>query len=115
MRTTTELAPQAWQLDAAGQRRAVACRYVLAGHTVRFALGKYDHRRALTIDPTVQFSTLTGSTADNWGFTATYDNAGNMYSGGIAFGHGLPGHAGRVPDLLQAGWPILPSSSTTPT
>ncbi|MGY3091363.1 gliding motility-associated-like protein [Hymenobacter sp. UYAg731] len=81
--TTTELAPRAWQLDAAGQRRAVACRYMLTGNTLTFALGDYDHARALTIDPTVQFSTLTGSTADNWGFTATYDNAGNMYSGGI--------------------------------
>ena len=90
VRTVTERAPQAWQLDAAGQRRAVACRFVLAGRTVGFALGAYDHRRALTIDPTVQFSTLTGSTADNWGFTATYDNAGNMYSGGIAFGPGFP-------------------------
>ena len=88
--TTTELAPQAWQLDAAGQRQAVACRYVLAGHTVRFALGQYDPSRALTIDPTVQFSTLTGSKADNWGFTATYDNAGNMYSGGVAFDIGYP-------------------------
>ncbi len=90
VRTTTELAPQAWQFDAAGQRQVVACRYVLAGHTVRFALGQYDHSRALTIDPTVQFSTLTGSLADNWGFTATYDNAGNMYSGSVAFDIGYP-------------------------
>ncbi|MFC6222630.1 gliding motility-associated C-terminal domain-containing protein [Hymenobacter artigasi] len=81
--TTTELAPRAWQLDAAGQRQPVACRYVLTGRTLTFALGSYDRARALTIDPTVQFSTLSGSTADNWGFTATYDNAGNMYSGGI--------------------------------
>ena len=81
--TTTELAPKAWQLDAAGQRQPVACRYVLTGSTITFALGDYDRTRALTIDPTVQFSTLTGSTADNWGFTAAYDNAGNMYSGGI--------------------------------
>ena len=94
VRTTTELAPQAWQFDAAGQRQAVACRYVLAGRTVRFALGKYDHGRALTIDPTVQFSTLTGSQADNWGFTATYDNAGNMYSGGVAFDIGYPATVG---------------------
>jgi hypothetical protein len=94
--TTTELAPQAWQLDATGQRQAVACRYVLAGHTVRFALGKYDASRALTIDPTVQFSTLTGSKADNWGFTATYDNAGNMYSGGVAFDIGYPTTVGAL-------------------
>lgn len=86
--TTTELAPQAWQTDAAGRQRAVPCRYVLTGSTVTFALGAYDKTRALTIDPTVQFSTLTGSTADNWGFTATYDNAGNLYSGGIVFDTG---------------------------
>ncbi|GAB2709931.1 hypothetical protein GCM10011495_27590 [Hymenobacter frigidus] len=86
--TTTELAPQAWQLSAGGQRQPVACRYVLRGNTISFALGTYDKSRALTIDPTVQFSTLTGSTADNWGFTATYDEAGNMYSGGIAFNTG---------------------------
>ena len=92
--TTTELAPRAWQLDAAGQRRPVACRYVLTGSTLTFALGAYDRARALTIDPTVQFSTLTGSTADNWGFTATYDEAGNMYSGGIAFGLGFPATPG---------------------
>ena len=86
--TTTELAPQAWQATANGQRQPVACRYVLTGRTVTFALGAYDKSLALTIDPTVQFSTLTGSTADNWGFTATYDNAGNMYSGGIVFDTG---------------------------
>ena len=86
--STTELAPRAWQLDAAGQRQAVSCHYVIQGSTLTFALGAYDKARALTIDPTVQFSSLTGSTADNWGFTATYDNAGNMYSGGIVFDTG---------------------------
>ena len=84
--TTTESAPRAWQTSAGGQRQPVACRYVLRGTTLSFALGAYDRRRALTIDPVIQFSTLTGATADNWGFTATYDEAGNMYSGGIVFG-----------------------------
>ncbi|MFD2719489.1 gliding motility-associated C-terminal domain-containing protein [Hymenobacter monticola] len=88
--TVTESAPQAWQTDAAGRRQAVPCRFVLTGTTVTFALGSYDRTRALTIDPSVQFSTLTGSAADNWGFTATYDAAGNLYSGGIAFGPGYP-------------------------
>ncbi|MCI1188251.1 gliding motility-associated C-terminal domain-containing protein [Hymenobacter sp. DH14] len=100
--TTTELAPQAWQFDANGRRQNVACRYVLADHTVRFVLGKYDASRALTIDPTVQFSTLTGSRADNWGFTATYDNAGNMYSGGIAFDIGFPTTTGAFQTFFAA-------------
>src|SRR5205823_1784065 len=70
----TERAPLAWQLDAAGRRRAVACRYRLdADGTVRFVLGTYDRQRPLTIDPVVVFSTYSGSFADNWGFTSTYD------------------------------------------
>ncbi|WP_167856387.1 DUF7948 domain-containing protein [Hymenobacter metallicola] len=85
-----ELAPQAWQTTANGQRVAVACAYVLEGSTVRFRLGKYNAELPLTIDPTVIFSSYTGSTANNWGFTATYDQQGNMYSGGIVFGAGYP-------------------------
>ncbi len=88
----TELAPQAYQLDAAsGQPRPVACHYRLhlADSTVTFELGRYDHARPLVIDPTVQFSTYSGAHGDNWGFTATYDAAGNMYSGGIVLNDGV--------------------------
>ncbi|WP_022821989.1 gliding motility-associated C-terminal domain-containing protein [Hymenobacter norwichensis] len=85
-----ELAPKAWQTDAAGHRRSVSCAYVLEGRTVRFQLGAYNQQQPLTIDPTVVFSTYTGSTNDNWGFTATYDAQGNMYSGGTVFGPGYP-------------------------
>jgi len=92
--TVLERTPQAWQLDGHGQRHAVACRYVLAGQEVRFALGRYDATRPLTIDPVVVFATYSGSTADNWGFTATYDDDGNLYSGGIAFGVGYPASPG---------------------
>ena len=93
--TVRELAPRAWQTDAAGLRRPVACRYQLAaGGTVRFALGAYNRALPLTIDPTVVFATYTGSTATNWGFTATYDAQGNLYSGGIAFSLGYPASVG---------------------
>ncbi|MBO0357017.1 gliding motility-associated C-terminal domain-containing protein [Hymenobacter sp. BT186] len=85
-----ELAPKAWQTDATGHRREVSCAYVLDGQTIRFQLGTYDRQQPLTIDPTVVFSTYTGATNDNWGFTATYDAQGNMYSGGIVFGPGYP-------------------------
>ncbi|WP_187320188.1 gliding motility-associated C-terminal domain-containing protein [Hymenobacter citatus] len=88
--TLTELAPQAWQLDAAGQRQPVTCAYEVHNYTVTLRVGTYDHQRPLTIDPTVVFASFTGSTSDNWGFTATYDAQGNLYSGGIAFGPGYP-------------------------
>ena len=82
----TELAPHAYQVDAAtGQRQAVACRYRLRTEDARvsFELGTYDHTRPLVIDPTVVFSTYSGAQSSNWGFTATYDAAGNLYAGGI--------------------------------
>ena len=91
----TERAPQAWQTNAVGGRQPVACRYQLAADgTVRFALGAYDQQRPLTIDPVVVFSTYTGAYSDNWGFTATYDPQGNLYSGGISFGVGYPASSG---------------------
>lgn len=62
--------------------------------TTSFAISKYDVNHDLIIDPQVVFSTFTGSTSDNWGFTATYDNAGNLYAGGIAFGAGYPTSSG---------------------
>ncbi|MDO7887675.1 DUF7948 domain-containing protein [Hymenobacter cheonanensis] len=81
----TELAPHAYQLGPGGQHQPVACRYRLRPEEsqVSFELGAYDHRRPLIIDPTVVFSTYSGAQGSNWGFTATYDAAGNMYSGGI--------------------------------
>ncbi|MEO6830656.1 MAG: SBBP repeat-containing protein, partial [Chitinophagaceae bacterium] len=79
-----ELMPVAFQYSPEGARKEVACRYVLKGNnlTYKFPDG-YDSKLTLVIDPTVVFCTLTGSTADNWGYTATYDDSGNFYAGGI--------------------------------
>jgi len=84
-----EQAPRAWQ-EHNGRRVSVPVAFVLTGTTLTFQLGKYDHKQPLLIDPTVEFSSFTGSTADNWGFTATYDAQGNMYSGGTVFDLGFP-------------------------
>ena len=100
--TVVEHAPRAWQADAAGHRQAVPCHYELADGTVRFTLGRYDHGRALTIDPVVVFASYTGSAANNWGFTATYDPAGNLYSGGIAFEVGYPTTPGAFQTSFKA-------------
>ena len=81
----TELAPIAYQSGPSGTQQPVACHYRLdaATGTVSFALGRYDHGRPLVIDPRVIFSTYSGARGNNWGFTATYDAGGNLYSGGI--------------------------------
>ena len=48
----------------------------------------FDKEVSLIIDPELIFSTYSGSSADNFGMSATYDNEGNGYMGGIAYGNG---------------------------
>lgn len=86
----TELAPVAWQVID-GKKIFINCHYSLKNQTVSFALDKaYDSRWPLVIDPEIIFSSYTGSTGDNWGSTATYDDQGNAYLGGINFKTGYP-------------------------
>ena len=86
----TEFQPRAWQTGPAGQQQPVACAFVLQDHTVSFRLGAYDYQRPLVIDPAVQFASYTGSAVENWGFSATHDAAGNLYTAGVVFEAGYP-------------------------
>jgi len=84
-----EKAPVVYQVIN-GVRKTVSAQYVLTGNVVTFSLGKYDDNYDLIIDPVVVFSTYVGSTSDNWGFTATYDDDGNLYGAGVVFKIGYP-------------------------
>ncbi len=67
-----------------GIKTYVACHYVLRGNRLSFAFDNgYDHCYELVIDPLLIFSTYSGSTADNWGSTATPGENGNLYSAGV--------------------------------
>lgn len=85
-----ELKPYAYQLYANGARETVDCQFVLKDNQVHFHIGKYAADRALIIDPILVFCSYTGSFADNWGYTATYDKHGNLYGGGSVFEQGYP-------------------------
>ena len=85
-----ELQPYAYQEDANGLRETVPCRYKVSRRRLSFEVGNYDTTRPLVIDPVLIFSSYSGSTADNWGYTATYDKEGNLYSGGNVFNVGYP-------------------------
>lgn len=81
--TVTEEKPVAYQV-VNGLRKEVPCKFKLTGNVLSFEFPKgYRKKLPLIIDPTLVFSSYSGATADNWGFTATYDNQGNMYSGGV--------------------------------
>ncbi len=84
-----ELKPFAYQ-DIDGNRKEVSCRFRVRGNQVSFKLGSYDRQHPLVIDPVLIFSSYSGSTADNWGYTATYDSKGFLYAGGNVFGVGYP-------------------------
>ena len=69
---------------------------------LHFSLPKgYDKSAALTIDPELIFSTYSGSIPDNWGHTATYDDDGNLYSGGTVFGINFPATVGAFQVRFQ--------------
>ncbi len=86
----TEQKPLAWQIID-GQKQLVSCRYRIRKNEVTFEFPNgFDKNYALTIDPELIFSTYSGSTSNNFGYTATYDEAGALYSGSSAFGQGYP-------------------------
>jgi gliding motility-associated-like protein len=66
------------------EKVVIECQYKIQNGTLVFEFPNgYNKNYTLIIDPTVVFSTYSGSTADHWGFTATYDDLGNMYTGGL--------------------------------
>ena len=89
----TELSPYSYQVTD-NQRKEVETRYEIKGDVVRFRIKGNNTGTTLIIDPQFRFFTYTGSTADNWGFTATYGPDGSFYSGGIVFGTGFPSSTG---------------------
>lgn len=81
----TEEAPVAFQ-----EQQAIPCKYQLSKNEVTFNVSTYNTQRLLVIDPDIVFGTFSGSVADNFGFTATYDNLGNGFAGGTVFSNGFP-------------------------
>ena len=78
-----EMIPRTYEFSKEGNRD-LECTYKMGPeNTVRFHINNYSPTATLIIDPTLIFSSFTGSHSDNWGYTATYDGSGNFYSGSI--------------------------------
>ncbi len=109
-----ELAPYAYQYIN-GKETAIACEFKIVENTVNFVFPNgYDATQELVIDPVLVFSTYSGSTADNWGFTATYDNDGHLYAGGAAFGFGYPTTLGAFQTSFAGGNTDISITKFTP-
>lgn len=86
------------------EKMDVSCRYIVKGNTVSFDVKNYDRNAILVIDPTLIFCSLSGSSANNWGFTATYGPDGSFFGGGIVFGGGsFPVSPGAFQTTFQGG------------
>ena len=82
-----ESTPYTYQSTVSGKNE-VSCKYVIKDNVLRFDVKNYDPKTTLIIDPVVVFCSFSGSSADNWGFTATYGPDGSMYGGGIVLAGG---------------------------
>jgi len=92
----TDTKPYAYQVIN-GETVEVQCLYSLHGNEVSFNFPYgYDTTETLVIDPILIFSTYSGSTADNFGYSATYDSHGNAYVAGTVF------QVGQFPITLGA-------------
>lgn len=94
--------PYCYQVSETG-RKKIESKFELKDNILRFKISNYDKKLSLVIDPTLIFSTFVGSRSDNWGYTATYDNAGNLYAGGIVFGSGYPFTTGAFQTVFAGG------------
>jgi gliding motility-associated-like protein len=103
-------APVSWEIND-GERRFVESHFTLkevdGAQIVGFDVAARPDRM-LIIDPTLIFSSYSGSTINNWGSTATYDSLGNMYAGGFVLsgssvGAGYPVTAGAYQTTFGGG------------
>lgn len=98
-----EQKPVAYQMIN-GQKIDVPCKFRLRGKELSFVFPQgYDHTQTLIIDPVLVFSSYTGALSDNWGYTATYDDKGNVYAGGASFGANYPTTTGAFQTSFAGG------------
>ncbi len=83
-------------------QRAVPSAYRLEGDVLSFAV-EGATGLGLVIDPVLTFGSYSGSSADNFGFTATYDGSGHLYGGGIVFNTGYPLTVGALQGFFAGG------------
>ncbi|GAC1378761.1 MAG: hypothetical protein NVSMB45_00040 [Ginsengibacter sp.] len=100
--TNKELYPYSYQVTN-NERNDVDVNYEVKNNVVKFKIRDYQPSSTLIIDPTEIFFSYTGSSADNWGFTATYGPDGSFYSGGIVFGSGYPVSTGAYKESFNGG------------
>jgi hypothetical protein len=102
-----ELDPYTYQYGDNGKVQVDTRYRINKNNLVTFDVKNYNPKTTLVIDPALVFCSFTGSSADNWGFTATYGPDGAMYGGGITWGAGYPTSMGSYQSSYGGGkWDI---------
>lgn len=80
-----ETKPYAYQIIE-GKKHEIELSYKInPDNTIGFdIIDEYNKNYELVIDPDLIFATYSGSSVDNFGYSASYDEFGNLYAGGIA-------------------------------
>jgi len=106
-----EQTPIAWQINEKGNKIDVPIKFKKnkAGNIVFKIKTELNPNYKLIIDPKVIFATFSGSKADNFGFTATYDSVGHGFSGGTVYNVGFPITAGAFQKKYAGGTADNPS------
>ncbi len=97
-----ELYPYSFQVEKTG-RTSIDCKYVVKDNVVKFKVKNYSPAATIIIDPTLIFASFTGSSTDNWGYTATPGPDGSFFAGGISFGTGYPTTTGAYDESYNGG------------
>ncbi|MBK7884348.1 MAG: hypothetical protein IPJ81_11590 [Chitinophagaceae bacterium] len=97
-----ELYPYSYQVNGS-KRQTIQCKYSVKGNIVKFKTGDFDPNSTIVIDPTLIFASFTGSTTDNWGYTATPGPDGSFFAGGITFNNGFPVSPGAFQTAFGGG------------
>ena len=93
-----------WNENKDGIKSKVTCNYNLIDQNISFDFpNEFNSDELLIIDPELTFSSFTGSTVDNWGFTAAPDINANLFAAGIVFGTGYPITAGAYDASFNGG------------
>ena len=91
-----------------GKRIPVESRFVLrGGGAYGFAVGRYDARRSLIIDPGLVYSTYLGGASDDNGFGIAVDSAGNAYVTGFTASSGFPTTGGAYDTSFNGGQDVF--------
>ncbi len=94
--------PVAYQFDARGTRVPVDAAYRVAGKSLRFALGSYDHSRTLVIDPVIVFATYVSGVSGSTPAQMATDGNGTIFlAGSTPSTTGFPGST--TPPTNQGG------------